>query len=469
VEEGRVEPTTALPGIDPDADLHPFVSRPHRTLVGLTVPVLLSLVVEPITGVVDTAFVARLGAAPAAALGVGVSILSSLFWVFNFIGIGTQTELARLAGAGRREEQRATTGRALSLAAVLGLLLALCAWPFLEPVARLMGAQGAVQQDAVGYLAVRLLGAPAVLLTMAGAGALRGLQDMRSPLIVAIVVNVLNLLLDPILIFGLGPVPPLGLVGAAWATTASHWLGAAVSLGFVHLRTGRLTRPSLRGARRLLHAGRDIVLRTGALLLFVVLATRTATLAGPEAGAAHQGIRQVWLLTAFLLDAWAFSAQSLVGFFLGAGRPDQARRVAGLACGWGLASGVILTALCLVGREGVGLLLVPADARALFRTAWLPAALSLPLNALGFATDGIHFGTGDYRFLRNAMLLSTALGAAALLGIDPAAASALCWIWIVTLGWNAVRAGFGVTRVWPGIGRAPLRQRAPGGVRENPI
>ena len=116
----------------------------------------------------------------------------------------------------------------------------------------------------------------------------------------------------------------------------------------------------------------------------------------------------------------------------------------------------VLTALCLAGREGVGFLLVPADARALFRSAWLPATLALPLNALGFATDGIHFGAGDYRFLRNAMLLCTALGAAALISIDPAGPSALWWIWIVTLGWNGVRAGFGVTRVWPGIGHAPL-------------
>ncbi len=462
-----MEPTDA----GQQADRHPFVARPHRTLVGLTLPVLLSLVVEPLTGVVDTAFVARLGAAPAAALGVGVSVLSAVLWVFNFVGIGTQTDLARLSGAGHGEEQRASAGRALTLAALLGVVLALGAWPLLEPVAGLMGARGGVQEGAVGYLAIRLLGAPAVVLFMAGAGALRGLQDMRSPLIVAVGVNALNVVLDPILIFGLGPVPALGLEGAAWATTLSHWLGAAATLGFVHARlgdVGGLGRPSLRGAGRLLATGRDIVLRTGALLLFVLLATRTATLAGAEAGAAHQGIRQVWIFTAFLLDAWAFSAQSLVGYFLGAGRVDQARRVAVLACGWGLGSGVVLTALCLVGREGVGFLLVPAEALPLFRSAWLPATLSLPLNALGFATDGIHFGTGDYRFLRNAMLLCTAVGAGALLWIDPASPSALFWIWLVTLGWNGVRGGFGVARVWPGIGQAPLRPRPGGAVGDSP-
>ncbi len=435
---------------------HPFLVRPHRTLVGLTLPVLLSLVAEPLTGVVDTAFVARLGAAPAAALGVGVSVLSGVFWVFNFIGIGTQTEVARLAGAGRPEEQREATVRALTLAALLGTAMAVCAWPLLDGVARFMGARADVHDDAVAYLAIRLLGAPAVVIAMAGAGALRGLQDMRSPLVVALAMNALNVVLDPLLIFGPGPFPALGLAGAAWATTVSQWLGVALTLGFVEQRMGGLARPSLRGATRLLVTGRDIVLRTAALLTFIVLATRAATLAGAEAGAAHQGIRQVWLLTAFLLDSWAFSAQSLVGFFRGAGRVADARRVALLACGWGLATGVVLMLVLLATREGIGFLLVPVEARELFRSAWLAATLALPLSALAFATDGIHFGTEDYAYLRNVMLLSTGIGVAGLLALDTASPAALAWIWGVTLGWNALRGGLGAARVWPGVGRAPL-------------
>ena len=77
---------------------HSFVRHPHRTLVRLTVPVLISLIAEPLTGLADTAFVARLGATPLAALGVGTVLLSSVFWVFNFLGIGTQTEVAHALG-----------------------------------------------------------------------------------------------------------------------------------------------------------------------------------------------------------------------------------------------------------------------------------------------------------------------------------------------------------------------------------
>ena len=88
------------------ADEHPFVRSPHRTLVSLSIPVLISLIAEPLTGLADTAFVARLGSAPLAALGVGTVLLSSVFWIFNFLGIGTQTEVARALGAGRRERAK---------------------------------------------------------------------------------------------------------------------------------------------------------------------------------------------------------------------------------------------------------------------------------------------------------------------------------------------------------------------------
>ena len=77
---------------------HPFLTSPNRTLISLSIPVLLSLVAEPLTGLVDTAFISRLGSEPMAALGVGTTILSGIFWIFNFLGIGTQTETAHIYG-----------------------------------------------------------------------------------------------------------------------------------------------------------------------------------------------------------------------------------------------------------------------------------------------------------------------------------------------------------------------------------
>jgi len=443
-----------------EAESHPFVRRPHRTLVGLSLPVLFSLIAEPLTGLVDTAFVARLGAAPLAALGVATVLLSSVFWIFNFLGVGTQTEVARADGAGRHAAARDAAGQALALAAVLGALLAAVAWPFLGAAAVAMGAQGAMGEGAVVYLRIRLLGGPAILLTVAAFGALRGLQDMRTPLWIAVGINALNAVLDALLIFGTGPVPALGIAGAAWATTASQWLGALWALAAVHRRLGFAGSLRWRDAVTLLTVGRDLFVRTGLLIAFLLVATRAATRMGADAGAAHQAIRQIWVFTALLLDAYAATAQSLVSYFLGASRVSLARRVAGVACVWGLGTGALLTLAMLLAEAGVALLLVPAEARGVFASAWLPAALAQPLNALSFVTDGIHWGTGDYRYLRNAMLMATGLGLLGLFSLPAGGPHALTAVWAVTGGWIAVRCAFGIARVWPGIGRSPLRSPA---------
>jgi len=439
-------------------DEHPFVRSPHRTLVRLTLPVLISLIAEPLTGLADTAFIARLGVVPLAALGVGTVLLSSVFWVFNFLGIGTQTEVAHSIGSARSDGAREATGLALALAAAIGFGLALLGWPFLEAAARFMSDDIGVQEGAVVYLRIRLLAAPAVLVTIAAFGALRGLQDMRTPLWIALGINALNLALDPLLIFGAGPIPALGIAGAAWATLIAQAIGAVVAFGAVRRRPGLPPRVHWRDARRLLVVGRDLFFRTGLLLAFILLATRSATRIGVEAGAAHQAIRQVWVFTALFLDAYAATAQSLVAYFLGADRRELARRASGVALGWSIATGAMLAIAMLLLEGSTARVLVPASAHAAFRAAWLTAAVAQPLNAVSFATDGILWGAHDYRYLRNAMLAATAVGVAALFALDLRHADALDHIWFVTGGWIAVRAVFGVIRIWPGFGRSPLRE-----------
>ncbi len=433
------------------AESHPFVARPHRTFALLSAPVLASLVVEPLTGIVDTAFVARLGATPLAALGAAATLLSSLFWVFNFLGIGTQTEIAHAAGRGGSAGRDAAT-LALALSALIGVALALLLWPLLPVLANFMSDDPALLGDMHTYLAIRLLGAPAVLLLLAGFGALRGLQDMTTPLWIAALANAANAALDPILIFGWGPVPAFGIAGAAWASVAGQWAGALWAVAAVRRRLGLSPRIPWRDAPALFVVGRDLFLRTGLLTLFLLLATRTATQIGAEAGAANAAVRQVWLFSAFLLDAYAAAAQSLVAWFLGAGSRALARRVAAVACIWGLASGFAISALMLLGENAVAALLVPESARGAFPGAWTLLALAQPFNALSFVTDGIHWGARDYRYLRNAMFMATAVGVA-LLGL----ADSLAVVWAVTAVWTGIRAAFGVARVWPGLGRAPLR------------
>ena len=251
-----------------------------------------------------------------AALGVGAGLLSSTLWVFNFLGIGTQTEVAQAFGAGDRARAREASGTALMLSALLGVVLAIAFWPLLDPLAAFMGAGGEMRGYATTYLEIRLLGAPPMLVMMAAFGTLRGLHDMHTPLRIAVATNLVNVVLDAVLIFGIGPIPAFGIAGAAWATVIAQWAGGLWGVLAVRGSLGLPERFELRGAGALLVVGRDLFLRTGLLVVFIVLGTRAATQIGVESGAAHQAIRQIWLLTALALDAFAAAAQSLVGYFI---------------------------------------------------------------------------------------------------------------------------------------------------------
>jgi len=433
---------------------HPFTKKPNRTLLVLSLPVLLSMTAEPLTALIDTAFVSSLGSISLAALGAGTTALSSLFWVFNFLGIGAQTEVAQADGRGQPEQARQIASLALAMALGFGSLLIVLLYPVSDAIAGLMGASGAVQDAAVEYMQVRLFGAPAVLVMLVSFGIMRGLQDMRTPLWIALGVNALNLVLDWLLIFGRGPIPGMGVAGSALASTASQWLAALTGMILVARRLGLSGSFSLRDVTRLLRAGGDLFVRTGLLTFFLAYTTRAATRAGADVGAAHQAIRQVYVFTSLALDAYATTVQSLVGFFIGRDARVWAKRVVRVGVNWSLWTGGVLGALMWLGRGGVSGFLIPDSAVSVFTPAWAISALSQPISSLAFLTDGAHWGTGDYRYLRNAMIAATLTGILGINFIPPDSPDALFWIWVVTGVWVTVRAVFGILRIWPGIGRA---------------
>lgn len=445
--------------IHDDPGKHPFVKAPNKTLATLAIPVLFSLVAEPLTGLADTAFVARIpGSEPVAALGVGTVAFSSIFWAFNFLGVGTQTEVAQNEGGGDHGHAVKIASLAAVLAAGIGVILMLAAMPFLDTIAGVLGAQAGVNDLACEYMFYRLLGAPAVLVSLACFGALRGVQDMRTPLYVAVGINLINVLLDWILIFGAGPVPAMGVSGAAIASSVSQYVGAAWCLIAVARSIGLTWNMKGADVGRLLKIGGDLFIRTGMVLVFLAFCTRIANQAGADEGAAYQAIRQFFIFTALFLDAFAITGQSLVAYFLGAQDLTQAKRVARSVCIWSIGTGIVMCAAMLLGQEFVIWLLVPSTAVGVFGPAWLVVALSQPVGSLSFATDGIHWGTGDFRYLRNVMVIASVSGGIALYLIEQSGmAHILIAIWLATALWMFIRAGFGIARVWPGIGKcAPL-------------
>lgn len=442
---------------------HRFVEKPNITLIQLAVPVLLSLIVEPLTGLVDTAFISRLGVAPLAALGVSTITLSSFFWIFNFLNVGTQTEIAKALGEADRNKIHAMVNSALLLSLLIALFLVIALFPGISFLAHLMGASLDVHASATAYMKIRLLGTPAILSTLTAFGIFRGLQDMKTPFIIALIVNVLNCLLDPLLIFGLGVFPPLGMQGAALASVISQWIGCGVALIVIAKRIKIKVVIHWNYCLQLLHIGKDLFIRTGLLVLFLTLTTRYATKMSPEAGAAHQIIRQFWFFSAFLLDAFGIAGQSLVGYFVGQKSIHRARQVAVHVFSWSLGIGFFLSFAMLIGKNHFITLMVPLSAVPVFIPAWQVVTWMQPLSSLAFASDGIHWGTGDFAFLRNVVILATSCGISVLL-FTPLSPSenGLALLWIITGGWVAIRGIFGILRIWPGLGKSPLRNLPPG-------
>ncbi|WP_320170768.1 MATE family efflux transporter [Maridesulfovibrio sp.] len=436
---------------------HSFEKNPNKTLLTLAVPVLFSMIAEPLTGLVDTAFVSRLGAEALAALGIGTMVFSSIFWVFGFLGVGTQTEVSHALGKGDTERSSSFCWLAVKISAVLGLLLAIFGFPVLSFISGMMGGSGPVRELSVDYMSYRLLGAPAVLVVLSCFGAMRGFQDMRSPLWVAVGMNAINVPLDWMLVFGIGPFPEMGVGGAALASAISQWIGAVWALLVVRKHYGVSLGFNLADARRLFVIGGDMFVRTGCVCLFLLLCTRFATRAGADSGAAHQAIRQFFVFLALFLDAFAISGQSLVGYFIGSADRVSARKVAALVCKWSFWTGAVLSVAMFLGQQQVVWMLVPEEAAMVFAPAWVAVTILQPVNALSFATDGIHLGTGDFRYLRNAMLIAVLISSAALFVVDFIHPDRmLFWIWVVTGLWTTLRALLGMIRIWPGIGDGPL-------------
>lgn len=389
------------------------LNKTDRAILALAIPALGALAIDPLLTLADTAFVARLGTIELAALGVDTAILGFAFFAFNFLAYVTTPLVARAIGRGNTEEARRWVGDALLLAVGLGVivsvLVALAAPLFVD----LMGATAEVADPAVSYLRIRAIATPAVLVVTAGHGAFRGYKDTRTPLVVAVGVNGLNLILDPLLIFTAG----LGLEGAALATVVAQYVGAVWFLFLIKRREMGARPTRFRDALPSLVAlGRNGVLltmRTGLLLAAFTVAASVATRIGPEEIAAHQLVAQMFLLSAMLADAFAIAAQAMVGETAGQGDRDGLNALTKRLTLWGVGAGVFLAAFVFFGRYALALLASADPVADLTVEAGAIAAALEPVGALVFVADGIFLGL----LALGTMVVSTGSGAAAAIAL----------------------------------------------------
>ncbi|MFC9201071.1 MATE family efflux transporter [[Kitasatospora] papulosa] len=430
-------------------DQRPSRRRHDREIIALAVPAFGALVAEPLFVMVDSAIVGHLGTPQLAGLAIAAALLTTAVSVFVFLAYATTAAVARQAGAGDLASAIRQGMDGIWLALLIGATVVAVALPLAPWLVDVFGASDTATPYATTYLRISSLGIPAMLVVLAATGVLRGLQNTRTPLYVAIGGFAANGALNVGLVYGAG----LGIAGSAWGTVIAQ-VGMALAYLVVVVRGARRhgasLRPDAAGIRACAQAGVPLLIRTLSLRAVLMIATVVAARLGDTDIAAHQIILSLWSLTAFALDAIAIAGQAIIGRYLGANDAKGAREACRRMVQWGIASGVVLGAAIMLARPlFVPLFTSDSSVQDTLLPTLLVVALSQPISGVVFVLDGVLMGAGDGRYLAWAMVLTLAVFAPVAL-LVPSLGGGLTALWgamtlmmtvrLLTL-WTRTRSG----------------------------
>ncbi|ANY08373.1 MATE family efflux transporter [Pseudonocardia sp. HH130630-07] len=442
-----------------------------RDILRLAVPALPVLAAEPLYLLVDTAVVGRLGGVALASLAVAAVLFAQVTTQLTFLSYGTTARAARFFGAGRRSAAVTEGVQATWLALAVGVVVVVLGQLVAAPVAGVLAGGGEIAEGAVSWLRIALFGAPFVLVTLAGNGWMRGVQDTRRPMYYVLAGNGLSAALCPVLVHGAGGWQGWGLEGSAVANVVAQMVSAALFLAALAAErrrapAGAPVRFAPDGAvlRAQLTMGRDLVIRSLGFQACFLSATAVAARFGAESVAAHQVVLQLWVFQSLVLDAVAIAAQALVGSALGAaggGGPDgdgaaHARAVAARVTRYGLVLGCLF-GLVFAALYPVlpGVFTTDAAVLATIPAAWWFFTALQPVAGVVFAVDGVLLGAGDAAFLRTTTLLAALGGFLPLIWLSLLFDWGLAGIWtglttfmlvrLVAVGWRARSGRWAVT------------------------
>ncbi len=402
------------------------------TIIGLALPALGVLAAEPLYLLFDTAVVGRLGALSLAGLAVGALILGLVSSDMTFLSYGTTARSARYFGAADRASAVAEGVQATWLALGLGALVVVVVEAAAVPVVSAIASGGDIARTALPWLRIAILGAPAILVSLAGNGWLRGVQDTMRPLRFVVAGFGLSALLCPLLVYGWLGLPRLELAGSAVANLVGQWL-AALLFGRALVTQRVPLRLNLGVLRAQLVMGRDLMLRTLAFQACFVSAAAVAARFGAAALGAHQVVLQLWTFLALVLDSLAIAAQALVGAALGASRVEHAKSVARRVTVFSTVAAGGLAAVFAAGASALPQLFTDdRSVLAVIGVPWWFLVAQLPIAGAVFALDGVLLGAGDAAFMRTATVVS------ALAGFLP-------------LTWLSLVFGWGLGGIWSGL------------------
>lgn len=512
--------TQSMPSQTPEevAERIPRLAASAKGILSLAIPALGALVIEPLLILIDSVMVGHLGTVPLAALSLASTILTTLVGVFVFLAYSTTAVTARALGSGRPADGIRGGVEAMWLGAGLGIALTTGLVVGAPALVRWMGAEGAVAADAATYLRAASFGMIGMLIILAATGTLRGLLDMKTPLYVLAIGSAINVVLNAILIYGLG----LGILGAGIGLSITQTLMAVMLV----TQVGRGARernvsllPSGTGVLSAASEGLPLFIRTLSLRAALLATVAVATAGGTLVLAGHQVVNSIWMIAAFALDALAIAAQSMVGVALGArnrsretdegstGRSntdlqklnpdlqgDDQDTVTELRADGDVEVGAEAQLHALVRRltiwgigaaAAIGLVVAATstwvpwlfgsdpEMHLVASHALLVAGLFMPISGVVFILDGVLIGASEGKYLAKLGVVTLVLYLPALgvlmhwinlnqpLGAAEQA-TALGWLWVAFAGWfMLLRAAANAARAFsPRLGTAATRAAA---------
>jgi MATE family multidrug resistance protein len=391
----------------------------NSKIINLAIPNILSNLSVPLLGAVDTAIVGRLDELYyLGAIAVGSLVFDFIFWGFGFLRMGTTGLVAQALGASNHQMIQNLWLRVALFGSVLGLALIVLQNPIAHWSLVIISPSAEVAQYATEYIKIRIWAAPATLLLYGMNGWFLGVQNARIPMIITIVLNIINLVLNVVFVLVLD----WKVVGIAFGSVIASYLGLFLALCFFFQSYAKrwasgwwrewqksdFWEPST--WKEWLGVNRDIFIRTLCLIFAYAYFTTTSARAGDLVLATNTILLQLWYISSYGIDGFAYAAESLSGMYWGQKNTEAFKQVVRKTMQWGLGLGLSLSALFYIGFEPLFMLFT--DKPAVVEHAqyvMLYTVIAPIVNSICFIWDGVYMGTSNTKPLRNTMLVATFL------------------------------------------------------------
>jgi MATE family multidrug resistance protein len=386
----------------------------NRKILRLAIPNIISNLSVPLLGAVDTAVVGRLEHVYyLGAIAVGSIIFDFIFWGFGFLRMGTTGMVAQAYGAQEERKTRIILFRVLLVAGISSAFILLIQYPLIEASLFLVNASPEVEEYTRLYYHIRIFAAPATLALFGLNGWFLGMQNSTYPMIITIFLNIVNIVLNLIFVFRFN----MTVDGVATGSLIASFLALGLAIILykkryggvkLNIRWGELVETE--ELKKFFSVNRDIVIRTLCLIFSYAFFTAKSAEMGDVVLAANTILLQMWYISSYGTDGFAYAAESLVGRFKGARDNTQLKAAVKANMLWGLGLGILgTTTYAIFDTEIIAIFTDKESVIAVATTVviWLIAAPVV--NSVCFIWDGVYIGATATGAMRNSMLVATIL------------------------------------------------------------